>query len=165
MCFELAAAALSVAQAAVGFQAANEDYENKALAWQQNYTNSLAAGRNEQSQLQLRMIEEEESALERIRQGKIEGAVVRSEAEASAAAANLGGISVGNILLDVDRQIAARRQAEKTNFENKARQLQQENKATVTTIQNRINSVQRPTAPNAAGFILQGIGGALAAFR
>jgi hypothetical protein len=110
------------------------------------------------------MIEEEEASSQRQTQNIIEGAQVRSEAEASAAAANVGGISVANIMLDVNRQIAAKKTSEETSYQNKARQLQEENKATVNTIQNRINSVERPTAPNAMGFVLQGIGGALGAF-
>ncbi len=168
MCFPMAAAAvgavMSVAQAAVGFQAAQDDYNAKAEAWQQNYVNALASGRDEQNQLQLRMIEEEEASSQRQRQNTIEGAQVRSEAEASAAAANVGGISVSNIILGINRQIADKRTSEETSYRNKVRQLEAENKATVNKIQNRINSVPRPVAPNPAGYIIQGIGGALGAF-
>lgn len=168
MCFPIAAAAvgavLSVAQAAVGFQAAQDDYNDRAQMWQQNYVNALASGRDEQNQLQLRMIEEEEASSQRQRQNIIEGAQVRSEAEASAAAANVGGISVGNIMLGINRQIADKKIAEETNYRNKVRQLQTENEATVNKIQNRINSVPRPRSPSPAGYIIQGIGGALGAF-
>lgn len=162
MCFPAAGMILSVMQSVVSFAAAQEDYENKAQQWRQNYTNSLAAGRDEQRQLSLRMLQEEDAHVDSQQQNNIEGAEALSQAEASGNSSGASGISLGNILGSMRFKLAQRAQNEKTNFTNKVAQLTTEMNATNTTIQNRINSVQRPTAPNPLGFILQGIGGALA---
>lgn len=148
-------------QAVVSFAAASEDYEAKAEQWRQNYTNSLAAGRDEQRQLSLRMIQEDDAYHQKQRQARIEGAEVAAEAEVSAGNAGLSGISLGNILLGIRRKVSDKMTANETNYMNTAQQLQVENDATVNRMQSRINSVQRPTAPNPLGYILQGIGGAL----
>lgn len=154
---------LTVAQSAVSFGAASEDYNNRASAWRQNYTNSLSAGRDEQRQLSFRMLQEEESFKQKEHQNSLEAAEVSAEAEAAGAAAGVAGISLDNIMVDIGRQAEAKRYAEKTNYENTIQQLTTEMEATNTTIQSRINSVQRPTAPNPIGYVLQGVGGALKA--
>lgn len=159
----VAGVVLSVAQAAVSFSAANEDYENKAQQWRQNYTNSLAAGRDDQKQLSLRMIQEQDATSQKTTANRVEGAEVGAEAEVSAGNAGLSGISLDNIMVGINRKIAAKQTADRTNHENTIAQLKAQNEATVTQMQSRINSVQRPTAPNPLGYALQGIGGAIGA--
>lgn len=167
MCISIGAAlgaVLSIAQAAVSFQAAQEDYENRAEQWRQNYTNSLAASRDEQSQLGLRMIQEQESFAQRRHQSNIESAQIKAEAEVSAASSGVAGLSLDNIRAGITREVVAKEEADRTNYQNVVAQLGEETKATNTRAQNRINSVQRPRAPNPLGFLLQGIGGALKGF-
>ncbi|MCC5780534.1 hypothetical protein H7H48_15845 [Nitratireductor sp. B36] len=155
--------AVAVASSVVSFMAAEADYQNRAEQWKQNYTNSLAAGREEQNQLQLRMIQEQEGHLQKQQLARIEGAEIAAQAESSAASAGVSGISLDNILIGINRKIGQKLAADETNHLNTVAQIGAEMKATNTTIKNRINSVQRPTAPNPIGYALQGIGGALKA--
>lgn len=161
MCFPGVELALGLMTSMVSFAADMEDYNNRAEQWRQNYTNSLAAGRDEQKQLSLRMLQEEDAFVDAQQQNNIEGAEAISSAELSGNASGASGISLGNVLGAMKFKLAQRDQNERTNFNNKVAQLTTEMEATNTTIQNRINSVQRPTAPNPLGYILKGIGGAL----
>ena len=166
MCLPQAAGAalsvgMSLATSVVGFSADQADYSARAAQWQQNYTNSLAAGRDEQNQLLFRTMEEQDAQAQRIHLTNIEEAEVRAETEVSAAAAGVSGVSVDNLIQDVARKAGAKREADRINHQNTVAQLTAELEATNTGVQNRINSVQRPTAPSAAGAILGGIGGAM----
>lgn len=157
-------AVMSVATAVVSFQAAQQDYEAKSEQWRQNYSNALSAGRDEQRQLSLRMLQEDDAFHQKARATNIEGAEVAAEAEASASAAGLSGVSLDNLLVGIRRKVADKMNADETNYMNTAAQLQAENNATINRIDNRINSVQRPIAPNPLGYVLKGIGGAIGAF-
>lgn len=164
MCFDpmtATAMALSGMQSAVSFAADRADYDARADQWRRNYTSALASGRDEQRQLSLRMLEEEQAHVENTRQNMLEGAEVAAEAEASAAAGGVAGISFNNILAGVRRKVSDKQRIDTTNYRNTVAQLAAEKRATNTRIQNRINSVQRPMAPNPLGHILQGIGGAM----
>ena len=165
MCFPAAAvgAVVSVMSSVVSFAASQADYDARADQWKQNYVNSLAAGREEQTAIQIRMMQEEEGFSQRQQLAQIEGAEVAAEAEVSAGAAGVSGISLANILNGINRKIDMKVGADRTNYLNTATQLTQELKSTNTTIKNRINSVARPTPPNPLGYALQGIGGALKA--
>jgi uncharacterized membrane protein YfhO len=81
----------------------------------------------------------------------------------SAASAGLSGISLDNILNGISRKIATKKAAESTNYLNTVAQIGENLKATNTNIENRINSVAKPTSPSPLGYALQGIGGALKA--
>ena len=157
-------AVLSIAQAAVSFSAAQEDFDNKAAQWRQNATNSLAAGVEDQKKYVLRMSQEQDAFAQKTHQINVEGAEAKANAEVSAASGGVDGLSVDNIISGIDRDVRANQTAARTNYENTAVQLQSELDGTNTQIKNRINSVQVPTAPNPAAFALQGIGGALSAF-
>ncbi|WP_266031228.1 virion core protein, T7 gp14 family [Brucella intermedia] len=157
------AAAVAIATSVVSFASAQSDYQARSDQWKQNYVNSLASGRDEQKQLQIRMGQEQDSHAQREQMNQIEGAEIAAEAEVSAAASGVSGISLTNILTGINRKIGMKMAADDTNYKNTALQLTKELDATNTNIQNRINSVQRPTSPNPLGYALQGVGGALQA--
>lgn len=161
MCTPILGLVMSVAKSVVSFAAAQDDYNNKAAQWKQNVTNSLASGRDEQQQLSLRMLQEQDSKSQKDTANIVEGAEIQAEAEVSADTAGISGISLDNTLLGIQRKIALKKAADDANHNNTVAQLTTEMKATNSTIKNRINSVQRPTAPNPLGFILQGVGGGL----
>lgn len=147
----------------VSFQAASEDYEARAAQYRQNVVNSLAAGRDEQKQILLRMNQEQDAFVQKRHQDAVEGAEAMAEAEVSAAEAGVSGLSLDNILAGIQRDVNENQTANKTNYENTVVQLQSEIEATNFRIQNNINSVQTPTKPNPLGYALQGVGGALTA--
>ncbi|UIY29183.1 hypothetical protein LZK73_21865 [Neorhizobium galegae] len=152
-------AVVAVATSVVSFMAAQDDYENRAAQWKQNYVNALASGREEQQQLQVRMTQEQAGHAQQQQMTEIEGAEIASEAEVSAASAGLSGISLNNILTGINRKIGQKQAAEETNHLNTVAQIGQQLKATNTNIENRINSVAKPVAPNPLGYALQGSAG------
>lgn len=156
-------AVVAIASSVVSFMSAQADYQQRAAQWKQNYVNALASGRDDQNQLQVRMLQEGEAASQKQQQTEIEGAEIGAQAEVSAAGSGLSGISLDNILTGISRKIGMKRTSEETSYMNTVAQLGMELKATNAKIENRINSVQRPTAPNPIGYALQGIGGALKA--
>lgn len=158
-------AGLAIGQSVASFAAAQGDYNAKAAQWTQNYTNSLNSGVEDQKRLILRLLQEQDGLIQKQQQTEIEGAQIKAEAEASAAAGGVGGISVDNILLGVDRDVARNQEADRTNYANTAEQLTAELKGTNSTILNRINSVARPVSPSPIGYVLQGIGGAVQAYN
>jgi hypothetical protein len=158
-------AAVSIAQSAVSFGAASGEYSQRAQQWQDNRRNALAAGRDEQKALTIRMVQEQDAYVQKRHMDTIEGAEAAASAEASGAAAGVSGLSLDNILVGIGREAGAKANADKTNYSNTALQLSEELKSTNTNIKNRINSVQVPTKPNPLGYALQGIGGSLSAFK
>lgn len=165
MCPPAAMAALAVAQSVASFAAANADYNAKAEQWRQNYSLSLQSGVEDQKRLLLRAVQEQEGFAQKAQETNIQGAKIKAEAEASAGQAGVGGISVDNIMAGIDRDVARNVEADRTNYMNTAEQITAELAGTNSTIQNRINSVQRPVSPSPIGFALQGIGGAIKAFN
>ncbi len=163
MCVPAAMAVVAVLQSVVSFGAAQADYEARAAQWEQNYVNALASGRDEQRQLQVRMVQEQEAHAQKQQLNNIEGAEIAAEAEVSAASAGVSGISLSNIMVGISRKIGMKQVSDATNHRNAVLQIGEQMKATNTAIENRINSVQRPTAPNPLGYALQGAGGAMKA--
>jgi len=152
--------------AIASYNAQVEDFNAKEEMWKQNYVNSLAAGRDEQNQLTTRAIEEQALSTQKQTEYGVEGAIKAAAAETSAAGAGVGGGSVDDIIRGIWAGAARNRYYTQENAHYTAAQLAAEQRGTVTTIQNRINSVQRPTKPNAgaamlnvAGALIGGIGG------
>jgi hypothetical protein len=107
------------------------------------------------------MIQEENSKSQKLQATNVEGAQVAAQSTLSASTAGVSGISLQNILGGLRRQVDEKNYADETNHMNTVQQLNQEMQASNNRIESRIASVQRPTAPNPLGFILQGVGGAL----
>lgn len=153
--------AVGLMQSGAQFAAQSADYAAKSEQWKQNYVNSLAAGRDEQKQLQLRSMQEEEAKNQKVQLANIEEAQKKSEAELSASEAGVGGLSIQSVLVDMGRRASFNRQTEERNWNMTAMQLAEEMKSTNTKIQQRINSVERPTAPSPFGMIANVAGAAL----
>lgn len=146
--------AMGVAQAVAGHQAAQADYEAKSAQWRQNYTNALAAGRDEDRQLTLRQLQEQDAFVQKRHLSMVEQAQKKSEAAVASTASGVSGISVDNILADVDRQAGLNQSTLETNWKNTAQQLQTEKNASVNRTQSRISSVTRPTSPSGASLFV-----------
>ena len=159
----IAGAAVSMAQAGVSFMAQQADYQNKAEAWRENYRSSLEAGRGEQRSIQLRAAQEAEAASQKMYVSHLEQAQKVAEAQVSAAEGGVSGLSVDNIVGDLKRSAALNRTTIATNAKMTALQLTEEMKASDVRTKNRINSMERPTAPSPAGLVLNLAGAAIGA--
>lgn len=165
MCFQAAAAAIAIAQSVVSFAAADADYNARVEQWQQNRTDALAAGRDEQKALTIRMAQENEAYAQKRQINNIESAEASASAEAAGAAAGVSGLSLDNILVGMGREAERKQSADRSNYQNTVLQLTEEMKGTDTRIKNRVNSVQVGSKPNPLGYALQGVGGAMNAYK
>lgn len=146
--------AMGVAQAVVGHQAAQADYEAKSAQWRQNYTNALAAGRDEGRQLTLRQLQEQDAFVQKRHLSMVEQAQKGAEIRVQQASAGVAGVSVDSLIAEVDRQAGLNQATLETNWRNTAQQLQTEKDASVNRTQSRINSVSRPTSPSGASLFV-----------
>lgn len=167
MCGPLLAIA-SFAASAVGkiveFGAAQADYDAKAEAWKQNYLNALAGARDEQKAITLRQTQEEAAAGQKVELADMDEAQHKAAVEVSAAEGGVSGVSVDNLVREQGAAAAFNRASITENLKMKTAQLQSEKDATNTTALNRINSMQRPTAPSGAALAVGIIGSGVKAF-
>lgn len=142
-----------------GFAAKQQDYEAKAAAWRQNVVNAQAAARNDQQQLLQRDLQEQSKTVQSKHVSYIEGAQKAALAETSAAAGGVSGLSVDNLITDIQGRSALNRSYADENYRMKASQLQAQMDGTVVTMQSRIDSMPRPIAPSPLELVA-GIAGA-----
>jgi hypothetical protein len=162
MCAPVAAlgAVVGIVGAVANFQAKEQDYQAKAAAWRQNVVNAQAAARNDQGQLLQRQLQEEDKTTQDKHVSYIEGAQKAALAEASAAKGGVAGISVDNIVNDIQGKSALNRTYADINYMYKAADIQNRLTGTVITLQSRIDSIPRPVAPSPLELVA-GIGGSL----
>jgi hypothetical protein len=118
------------ASSVASFGAAQADYNAKAQQWKQNFTNAMASGVEDQKKLNLRMVQEADQFVQKRHLTEVEGAEAQAKAGTSAAEGNVGGISVQNILLGLQRDVDRNQQATQENYQNTVLQLQAENEST-----------------------------------
>lgn len=141
-------------------QAAQADYAARSEQWRQNVVNSWAAARDEQKQLLQRELQEQEVNAQKQHLSLVEEAEKKATAQVSAASAGVSGLSVSNLVADIGRKAATNRNIAQRNWEMTAQQLRDEQEATITRAENRINSVSRPTSPSGLA-TAAGVGSAL----
>ena len=155
---------ISGMSAVAQYGAQQAQYKADSERYAQNVTNSLAAQRDEQRSLTMRQMQEQEAYAQKSHMVATEAAEKKAEVEVSAAGGNVAGISVGNLIADVSRRAGNQQVSLQRNWEMTAQQLQQEQDATVTRAQSRINQVAQPTKPSPAGAILGFAGAGLKAY-
>lgn len=153
MCVQALGLVAGILSSVVGFAAQMADYNAKAEQWKQNFKNSIKSGEDEHKALDLRMSQENEAFSQKEQQSVIEGAKASAATANSASAAGLSGLSVKNLMADVNRQVALKRVADQTNYKNIVTQLSAEKTSVKTRVENRINSVARPTSPSPLGLV------------
>lgn len=156
--------AMSVAQAGAAQQAKQADYQAKAVAWQQNVLNSEAAARDEHRQILTRQMQEQDKTLQKDHISRIEQAQKGATAEVQAAKGGVSGISLSNIVDDINQKSLLNRTYADRNYMFIVADTQEQLKASDTRALSRINSVERPMEPantfalDALGGVAQGIG-------
>lgn len=159
---ETAFAVASFASAAAGqvaaFQGQVAQYRAQEQAYFTNYNNSLTAGRDQFRQIQLRRAQEEQAFSQRDRAALMEGAEKRAAASAAAASSGVSGLSIDNLLADVDRKIEGNRATLAQNWDMTAAQLTAQAEGVNSQIQSHIGQVARPIPPDPTGTMLGIIG-------
>jgi hypothetical protein len=144
-------------QASAEQQAKQADYNARVAAWQQNIINAQTAARDEQRQIITRQLQEQEKTSQKIHVSFLEQAQKQATAEVQGAAAGVSGISLDNILSDIEGKSLLNRTYAEKNYQYVVADTQEQLKATVTRMQGRINSVATPVSPaNTSGITILG---------
>jgi len=163
-------AALGIAQAVTSFQAqADAHAQGEAVAQREteryyaNVKSSQAANRQDHVALHSRELQERDALQEKNRIAAIEGARARGKQAAATGESNVTGISVDNILADVERGPANDQTQREATYMNTVSQLREEMKGADARSEARINSLKvgyNPVAPASGASLALGIAGA-----
>lgn len=109
-----------------------------------------------QNNLTLRQVQESQALAQKKQEQNIEEAVAISEVEAGAAARGVGGISVDNLLTDVQRRAAYNRRTAQDNHDMTIQQMSAEKKGSARVASQQINNARGPSPLS----LVAGVGGA-----
>ena len=160
----LLGAVLSIAQAGAGFAAASQQADAQNAAYESNRQASIVAMTDRYAAINNDTLAQREAASQDLQQKRTEGLVARSKAATSSGEAGVTGLSVDALLNDFQAQQNRKEASILTNYDIKRQHNADELISTRNQAIQRIQSVRQAASPSAAGFVLQGLGGALGAF-
>ena len=155
-------AGISLMQAGAAQQAKQQEYAAASQRWQQNIINTEAAARDEHRQIITRQMQEQEKTAQKLHISFIEQAQKGAEAEVRGAEAGVSGISLDNVLDDIESKSLLNRTYADINYKYIVADTEEQLKATDTRAMNRINSIPRPVEP-ANTFALDAMSGVFGA--
>lgn len=156
----VASGVVGIFSSIANYNADVEDFNAKEKQWLQNYKNSLSAGRDEEQQLTTKAVQTQGQAQQAQTLYATDGAVKAAEAETSAAGSGVSGNSVDEVIRGIKSGAAQNRYYAQQNADWAAAQIAEEQKGTVDTEENHINSIARPRPPDQSSLFL-GIAGAM----
>lgn len=166
----LATFALGATQAVTAYGAqADAHAQGEALAQREterydaNVKSSQAANRQDHVALHSRELQERDALQEKNRIAAVEGARARGKQAAATGESNVSGISVDNILADLERGPANDQTQREATYMNVVSQLREEMKGADARSEARINSLKvgyNPVAPASGASLALGIAGA-----
>ena len=154
MCFDPVSAAVlsfavSGAQAVATYAAGVQ--ESKAV-----HEAAVVDNDNAQKQISLRQMQEADALHQKQQAENLQQAKAESAVALSAASSGVAGVSVDNLIADVQRNGARNRMTAFENTKMAVNQLQQERESATATAKSRINSAPKPSVLS----LVAGIGGA-----
>lgn len=157
----IASVALGIAQAGVGYMAAQAQYEQRAEEKRQNDINAANATEQQYRNLNIRARQDALAAHQQGQEANLEAARAVATTEAAAAEGNVGGLAVSHVLQDLYAQKGRHDAALDTNMRMNSAYIRGEKKAAAAGGQNQINSVPVPEKPSFAPYLLQAFGNGL----
>lgn len=164
MCMAAIGLVTTLASTAANVMGAVAQHNAQQKAFEQNAVNAMAAARDEHNQLTLREIQEQKKTSQSLHKSYVKQAEVAAETRLNAAEGGVAGISVDNLIRDVEGKSAWNRQVDRENYDMVAAQLTQEQRSVVSREKARIDSVQAPSGAALAGNIVGAVGGGLSSF-
>lgn len=170
--FALAAATtgLSGASSILSFLGQQQQYQqqqaianNQTITYNRNVTLAKGANRQEKEQLNRRAIQERDALTEQNRIGAIKQAQGRATVGAKAGESGVSGVSVDNVLADIERGGASDQAQREATYMNTVAQLRGEMDSADTRYTQRVNSMQpgvNTAAPPSVAGLLLGVGSA-----
>lgn len=135
----MASFATGAAQTIATYQGQKQDAENVRQS-------ALAAERQETLEITRRQMQEADATAQKKTLSDLDEAERIADAEVSAAAAGVSGISLDNLIGDISRRSARDQQTLTENARMTAQQLQLEKRSAGIRRQSRINSAPKPSA-------------------
>lgn len=152
--------AVSAASAIMQYQQAQAQADAQQQQFNQNKLLAQRSMLEQARQLSIREEQERAAAMDRKMQSNIEAAKVQGRIVASAGEAGVSGMSIANLLADVERTKLNNEGTINRNLEAIGQQANVDRKGLLTQAEGRINSVQQGQSPSLLGTGLQiaGIG-------
>lgn len=144
----VAGLAMSAASVGTGYIAKQADYAAKTTAYNQNVVNSKIAAADEQRQILIRTVQEGAKTDQSKQLYYMEGAQKVAKAEVSAAAGGVSGVSVDNLVNDLEGKAALNRTYADENYRMIAQNMQEKLTGTITTQKARVASMPVPQEPS-----------------
>lgn len=160
MCAPMLGMAVGIMSSVAQFQAQSQQAKAQEATYQANKANAEHAMRINYSQLNLRQVQEGEKVTQESQKAAIDVAKAKAQFRTNAAEANVSGLSVDNVVSDIQRQGAFEDSGRKYNYRSTIHQLQKEKEAKQAEAHGRILSVPRGQKPSALGLVA-GIGSSL----
>lgn len=162
MCFPGVAAVgslvLGAASSMASYAGGQANYAAQEYAYNQNYQNSLALGREQDLSLTQRQMQESASFSEKDHMAVIEGAQKQAQVMSAAASNGEAGGVVTSLVNSIGQQIGEKRATLETNYKNTVSNLQSQKQGDVLEEGMRIQSVAPPEDPGIGNSLLN-IGG------
>jgi hypothetical protein len=159
---------MAVASAVMTYKAQEAQHQtgeqlarNETIRYDRNVIAAQNANKVEHQQLHRREWQERDAAIEKGRVGAVQSQRVIAQQAARYGESGVTGISVDNVLADLERGEASNTVLRETNYMNTVAQLRDEMKAADTRAEARINSMQpgaNTTPPANTGQLVVGIG-------
>lgn len=156
----VAAGAMSIGQAYVGYEQAKGQSELQDYQYEQNKLNSLSALRNNYQTTQQRQMQEIEAAAQQVDERRREALQKTATARVAAGEAGVSGLSVESVLRDISGSAARDVATINQNRDWSLAQLNQQMRGQQAQAKSRINSVLPGQPVDALPFLIQGAAGA-----
>ncbi|MCJ8149096.1 virion core protein, T7 gp14 family [Shinella sedimenti] len=155
---------LGIAQNAVQYSAAQDQYEAQMEVQRQNAINASRAAENQYANINIRAQQEDMARNQQQLETNIETAKAASTVEVAAGQGGVSGLSVDAVLRDIYAQQGRNDAALDVNARMSRDYLTGEMKAAEAGGQNQINSVPIPEKPSMMPYVLNAFGSGLNAY-
>lgn len=155
---------LGIAQSAVQYSAAQDQYDAQMEVQRQNALNASKAAENQYANINIRAQQEDMARNQQQLETNIETAKAASTVEVAAGQGGVSGLSVDAVLRDIYAQQGRNDAALDVNARMSRDYLTGEMKAAEAGGQNQINSVPIPEKPSMMPYVLNAFGSGLNAY-
>lgn len=160
----IASIGLGIAQSAMQYSAAQDQYDQQMEVQRQNAINASRAAENQYSNINVRAQQEDMARNQQQQQTNIEAAKSASTVEVAASEGGVSGLSVDAVLRDIYAQQGRNEAALDVNQRMSRDYLMGEKKSAEAGGQSQINSVPIPEKPSFAPYLLNAFGTGLNAY-
>jgi len=158
-------AGLSIAGSMASYSAAQEAADAQNQYYMQNAREAQRAATDSYVSQNIRLHQEKEASDQKTFENSVEALRKRGTARTAAGEAGVSGLSVDALVGDIFAQEGRQQMAVDSQYQMNRQDVLSQMDETRARAQARINSVQRANSPSAASYLIQGLSGAVGAFK